>query len=127
MPSPEAQRAAHRARTARNQFYLALSDGPVYGLLRVQLELLKDADALEPKRRGPRPKRDTLLDMLDILEQGQLPIRTNAVGPVTRQVAEKMGLSRMQTRDLLHQLADMAEQLTLTASHSLGDAGKISR
>jgi len=111
LPPEGAQRQAIRNRLERGQFRTIVSDDPVYGLLRVQLEHLRDADKLSPRRRGPRPKRQTLLKILEILERNRLPIRTSPVSPVVARIAKEIGLSAMQTRDLIHQLADMSEKL----------------
>jgi hypothetical protein len=92
---------------------MVVSDDPVYGALRAQLEFLweADADPLVPPRRGPKPKRATLLRVLSELEREKLPIRTGLRSPVVKRIADKLGVSHDQARDLLHQLADLAEKL----------------
>jgi hypothetical protein len=110
---PEAdQRQALRNRLERGQFRTVVSDDPVYGMLRVQLEHLQEADKLSPRRRGPKPKRQILLKILEILERDHLPIRTSPVSPVVAEIAKEIKLSVMQTRDFLHQLADLSEKLS---------------
>jgi len=111
LPPEAAQRQAIRNRLTRGEFRTLISDDPVYGLLRVQLEHLQDADRLSPRRRGPKPKRQTLLKILEILERDRLPIRTSPVSPVVARIATEIRLSPLQTRDLLHQLADLSEKL----------------
>ena len=68
LPPHAAQRSALRNRMGTGRLRTVVSDDPLYGLLRVQIELLLEADELAPKMRGPKPKRQTLLRILDILE-----------------------------------------------------------
>lgn len=116
VPSEEAQRAALRLQAEYgpigSRYQISVSSDPRYGLLRAQLMHFQDADKLAPKAtRGPKPKRATLLRILTILESEDLPIRTGDRSPVVAHVAGQMNLSESQVRDLLHQLADMAEKL----------------
>ena len=112
LPPEAVQRQVLRDRRECGQFRTIVSDNPVYGLLRVQLEFVQDADDLGPTTRGPKPKRETLLRILDILERDQLPIRTSLVSPIVRRIASEINLSEAQIRDLLHQLADLSEKLS---------------
>jgi hypothetical protein len=112
LPPHAAQRSALRNRMGTGRLRTVVSDDPLYGLLRVQIELLLEADELAPKMRGPKPKRQTLLRILDILERDRLPIRTSLVSPVVARIAKEIILTAMQTRDLLHQLADLSEKLS---------------
>ena len=108
IPHEQMQREALRRRCGA---WLAISRDKHYGTLRAQLELLREADALAPAQRGPKQKRDMLLRILDVLEDEGLPIRTGDRSPVVNRVAEAIDRSPAQARDLLHQLADMVEQL----------------
>jgi hypothetical protein len=49
--------------------------------------------------------------MLAEMEATDLPIRTNTTSPVVKHLARELNLSVLHVRDLLHQLADMAEKL----------------
>lgn len=113
MPSEAVQRAALRERRQAAIFRSVVSGDPVYGVLRTQLELLQEADLLAPPPRGPRPKREMLLRILAELEEAGLPIRTSMESRTVTHVAQRIGRSPAQARDLLHQLADMAAKIQL--------------
>jgi hypothetical protein len=111
VPPKVAQRQALRARMKPGGFRPVVSGDALYGTLRAQLKHIKEADALAPKSRGPKPKRETLLRILAELEAADLPLRTNAASPVVKHLTLKLHLNKWHVRDLLHQLADMAEKL----------------
>lgn len=122
VPPEEAQRAALRS----GRLTTVVSEHPVYGTLRTLLNQIRESDTHSPPSPGPKPKRDTLLCILDMLENPDeaarkltivkrlegvehIPIRTSADSPVVKYISAKLNKSEAQTRDLLHQLADLAE------------------
>jgi hypothetical protein len=118
LPGKQAQ---HEALKRRGERRFVVSSNEIYGTLRAQLEYLREADALEPPSRGPKPKRTTLLKILDLRDTyGVAEIRTSIRSPLVARVAKGIGKSPEQTRDLLHQLKDMEEKLVDTTNRPFG-------
>ena len=97
----------------RKKLKTVVSDDPTIGMLQAQLELVQEADSLHDAcnpQPGPKPKRETLIRILEVLEREKLPIRTSEHTATVNRVACILNRSPLQVRDLLHQLADMVER-----------------
>jgi hypothetical protein len=106
LPSEAAQRGALK------QHYTSVSSDEYRGMLHSLLKMLQAADALDPPRRGPKPKRAVLIQILEILTANNWPLHTGKKSTVARKIGGKIGRSPEQAADLIHQLQDMAEKLT---------------
>ena len=94
-----------------------ISCDPLLASLLALLEMIKDMDRFGTPQKGPKPKRDTLIAITQILQRNKLPIATGTgaihVRTVCAELAriEGINLSEIHVRDLLHQLQDLAERL----------------
>ncbi len=116
VPPREARLAAMRLRAeygALGHQFRVWNPNDLFGGLRVLLTHVQDADEFAPPSRGPKPKRRTLLSILNILESSNLPLRTGERSPVVKEVADRVYLSEAQVRDLSRQLVDLARKFRL--------------